>query len=210
MEPFRITRASRGRSAYSSAESVAYSRACELLPLTGFSQRLLVEQVLQDLQQSFLAFLLTVLVHFVFNIRPIVLLQIIAAPYHFVDNRLLKKHVLGLKRNYRVWGERFDGELEEDRIAEGSEVPGSAAASMDESAEVATAEAISGPEGAMPVVTARVVQVIGQVYFSGSDTDSVFDWNWFDGDLVFSGSIAFGSTAFESLLPCRCFPDKRE
>lgn len=165
MEPFQIMRASRGQSAYPFVGSVSIFLACELFPPTGFSRCLLLEQVLQDLQQSFLALLLTVLVHFVFNIRPILLLQIIAAPYHFIDNRLLKKHVLGLKRNYRVWGERFDGELEEDHIAEGSDVPGTAVASMNESAEVATADAIPGPEGAMPVETARAVQVMGQVYF---------------------------------------------
>ncbi len=73
-------------------------------------------QVFQQLQQQFMAFLLTILAHFILGFQPILLLQIFSAPYHFSENRLLRKLVLGLKPGYRVWGERFEGEVEPDRV----------------------------------------------------------------------------------------------
>ncbi|CAB1107315.1 unnamed protein product [Ectocarpus sp. CCAP 1310/34] len=60
--------------------------------------------------------MLTILAHFVLGFRPILLLQIFSTPYHFSENRLLRKFVLGLKPGYRVWGERIEGELEGGKI----------------------------------------------------------------------------------------------
>lgn len=73
-------------------------------------------QVFQQLQQQFVALMLTILAHFVLGFRPILLLQIFSTPYHFSENRLLRKFVLGLKPGYRVWGERIEGELEGGKI----------------------------------------------------------------------------------------------
>ncbi|CAM9878359.1 unnamed protein product [Ectocarpus sp. 12 AP-2014] len=73
-------------------------------------------EVFQQLQQQFVALMLTILAHFVLGFRPILLLQIFSTPYHFSENRLLRKFVLGLKPGYRVWGERIEGELEEGKI----------------------------------------------------------------------------------------------
>lgn len=66
----------------------------------------------------------TILVHFIIGIKPVLLLQIFSTPYHFIENRLFRKHVLGLKPGYRVWGERFDGEVEAERIKEDGEGEG--------------------------------------------------------------------------------------
>lgn len=74
------------------------------------------DQVFQQLQQHFGALLLTVLAHFVLGFRPILLLQIFSTPYHFAENRLFRKFVLGLKPGYRIWGERFEGEVEQSMI----------------------------------------------------------------------------------------------
>lgn len=63
----------------------------------------------------------TILVHLIIGIKPVLLLQIFSTPYHFIENRLFRKHVLGLKPGYRVWGERFDGEVEAGRIKEDRE-----------------------------------------------------------------------------------------
>eukprot|EP00903_Cladosiphon_okamuranus_P006348 g6218.t1 len=73
-------------------------------------------QVFQQLQQNFVALLFTILAHFVLGFRPILLLQIFSTPYHFAENRLFRKFVLGLKPGYRVWGERFESEVEQGRI----------------------------------------------------------------------------------------------
>ncbi|CAM9362508.1 unnamed protein product [Ectocarpus sp. 12 AP-2014] len=78
-------------------------------------------EVFQQLQQQFVALMLTILAHFVLGFRPILLLQIFSTPYHFSENRLLRKFVLGLKPGYRVWGERIEGELEEGKIKEEEE-----------------------------------------------------------------------------------------
>lgn len=75
------------------------------------------------MQQNFVAMMLTVMGHFVLGIQPILLLQIFSAPYNFADNRLLRKHVLGLRAGTRVWGERFDGEVDAEMINEGDARP---------------------------------------------------------------------------------------
>lgn len=60
--------------------------------------------------------MLTLGAHFIIGIRPILLFQIFSTPYNFVENRLFRKHVLGLAPGYRVWGERFESELEPEQI----------------------------------------------------------------------------------------------
>ncbi|CAN0379828.1 unnamed protein product, partial [Hapterophycus canaliculatus] len=75
-------------------------------------------EVFQQLQQQFVALMLTVMAHFVLGFRPILLLQIFPTPYHFSENRFLRKFVLGLNPGYRVWGERFEGELEVAKVKE--------------------------------------------------------------------------------------------
>lgn len=104
--------------------------------------------------------MLTIVVHFVVGIKPILLLQLISTPYNFTDNRLLRKYVLGLKPGYRVWGERFDGEVDAERMGEGSEVPRSEGEAVS-----VVAEGKGGVDGAqeatgtVPVATAKLVEV---------------------------------------------------
>lgn len=95
-----------------------------------------------QLQQQFVALMLTILAHFVLGFRPILLLQIFSTPYHFSENRLLRKFVLGLKPGYRVWGERFEGELEGGKIKEEEE----------EAAPAGAAVADGEGEGGIPAV----------------------------------------------------------
>lgn len=83
--------------------------------------------------------MLTILAHFVLGFRPILLLQIFSAPYHFSENRLLRKFVLGLKPGFRVWGERFEGELEGSKIKEGEKAAPTAAAAAEGEGEGAGA-----------------------------------------------------------------------
>ncbi|CAM9955341.1 unnamed protein product [Ectocarpus fasciculatus] len=96
-------------------------------------------EVFHELQQQFVALMLTILAHFVLGFRPILLLQIFSAPYHFSENRLLRKFVLGLKPGYRVWGERFEGELEGSKIKEGEKAAPTAAAAAEGEGEGAGA-----------------------------------------------------------------------
>lgn len=81
----------------------------------------------------------TILVHFIIGIKPVLLLQIFSTPYHFIENRLFRKHVLGLKPGYRVWGERYDGEVEAERIKEDGE------GEVQECTEATTAKASATP-----------------------------------------------------------------
>lgn len=117
-------------------------------------------QAFQQLQQNFVAFMLTLLVHFIAGIRPILLLQIFSTPYNFIENRLFRKYILGLQSGYRVWGEMFDGELEASQIPEGSEAPDHAmaagAVSVPEGVVVSSAD---GTDRSVPVATVQVVQV---------------------------------------------------
>lgn len=73
-------------------------------------------QAFQQLQQNFVAFMLTIMAHFFLGFRPILVLQIFSTPYYYIENRLLRKYVLGLKPGFRIWGERFEGELGQGRI----------------------------------------------------------------------------------------------
>lgn len=115
-------------------------------------------QVFQQLQQHFVALLLTILAHFVLGFRPILLLQIFSTPYHFSENRLFRKHVLGLRPGYRVWGERFEGEIDQEKVkrklereAEGER---EGAAGVEQEAVVAGGGAEGGSGGEEAVVPA--------------------------------------------------------
>lgn len=70
--------------------------------------------------------MLTMMAHFMLDFRPILLLQLFSTPYHYTENRLLRKYILGLKPGFRIWGERFEGELDPDRITSSVEEGGTA------------------------------------------------------------------------------------
>ncbi|CBN75945.1 conserved unknown protein [Ectocarpus siliculosus] len=122
-------------------------------------------EVFQQLQQQFVALMLTILAHFVLGFRPILLLQIFSAPYHFSENRLLRKLVLGLKPGYRVWGERFEGELEGDKVKKEEEAAPTAVAdgegagdipALDSSSAVATSATVKAEADPAVAIAAAV------------------------------------------------------
>lgn len=105
--------------------------------------------------------MLTVMAHFVLGFRPILVLQIFSTPYYYIENRLLRKYILGLKPGFRVWGERFEGELGADRIV---------GTAVDEPAEgdgdvvgPGGKDAVATPGGeTVPAADAPVVEVMGK------------------------------------------------
>lgn len=114
-------------------------------------------QAFQQLQRTFFAFMLTVTVHFILGVRPILLLQLFSTPFNFVENRLFRKHVLGLQPGYRVWGERFDGEVDPSQIVEAE---GEVATEGGDAVVVGTP--VEAVDCAVLEVTAKVVQGEGR------------------------------------------------
>lgn len=108
-----------------------------------------------------MAFVMTVVAHFMLGFRPILLLQIFSTPYHFVENRLLRKFVLGLKPGYRVWGERFEEEIDEERIAKENKALGKHADGESEDKNVATGALTGGDsKGVDGVVVGAVAATV--------------------------------------------------
>ncbi|CAM9203290.1 unnamed protein product, partial [Discosporangium mesarthrocarpum] len=73
-------------------------------------------QCVQHIQQYLIAMVITTVLDFGLGFRLVLLLQIFATPYNFADNKLFRKHVVGLKPGQRVWGEAFAGEIPEGQI----------------------------------------------------------------------------------------------
>ncbi|CAM9261942.1 unnamed protein product [Ascophyllum nodosum] len=130
-------------------------------------------EVFQQLQQAFFALLFTILLHFIFGIKPILLLQIFSTPYHFIENRLFRKHVLGLKAGYRVWGERFDGEVEVERIkGEGAAEASEGTVATESDARVVMETNTEEVDGSMPVANQKVVEARADTV-TGESTGSI-------------------------------------
>ncbi|CAM9138943.1 unnamed protein product [Chrysoparadoxa australica] len=75
-----------------------------------------MEQALDSFRTHGLAAAVTTVVHFAMGVNPILLLQLFLTPYNLMDNGLVRKWMIGCDGNTRVWGEKFAGEVPEDRI----------------------------------------------------------------------------------------------
>jgi hypothetical protein len=111
-------------------------------------------------------------IHFKMGVNHVVLIQAIMTPMNLYDNQLVQAYVFG-KRNGRLWGERLEGETNEEAAAANGITPeaATAAAAADNTTEIAKS-------GAKKTKTSDLSPSDAILKVSGAGADADFDDLW--------------------------------